>query len=129
MTIAEMPTTIQQKEYTPKGFVDLDLEWFSKDLVIVTRAKENKEWKEGPVPTMFTTLYAINIRTGEQKQISFPKKNELDEDPQVIGSYLTWFRKMAGQNKGDVWVKNALNGQEYIWIKNADYAPIFFTPE
>ena len=27
MTIAEMPTVKQQKEYTPKGFVDLDLEW------------------------------------------------------------------------------------------------------
>lgn len=46
MTISEMPTSKQQKEYTPKGFVDLDLEWFSKDLVIVARAKENKEWKE-----------------------------------------------------------------------------------
>ena len=129
MTIAEMPTVKQQKEYTPKGFVDLDLEWYSKDLVIVARAKENKEWKEGPAPTMFTSLYAINIRTGEQKQISFPGKNELEEDPQVVGPYLTWFRKMAGQTKGDVWVKNALNGQEHIWLKNVDYAPIFFTPE
>nr|WP_256218427.1 hypothetical protein [Bacillus sp. MUM 116] len=116
-------------EYTPKGFVDLDLEWFSKDLVIVARAKENKEWKEGPVPTMFTSLYAINIKTGDQKQISFPRKNELDEDPQVVRSYLTWFRKMAEQNKGDVWVKNALNGQEHIWLKNVDYAPMFFTPK
>ena len=78
---------------------------------------------------MFTSLYTINIRTGEQKQISFPRKNELDEDPQVVGSYLTWFRKRADQNKGDVWVKNALNGQEHIWLKNVDYAPIFFTPE
>ncbi|MCA0753705.1 translocation protein TolB [Paenibacillus sp. N4] len=128
MTIAEIPAFKQQKEYTPKGFVDLDLEWFSNDLVIVARAKENKEWKEGPVPTMFTSLYAINIRTGEQKQISFPGKNERDEDPQVVGPYLTWFRK-AEQAKGDVWVKNALNGQEQIWIKNVDYAPTFFTPE
>ena len=97
MTIAEMPTAKQLKEYTPKGFVDLDLEWSQNDLVIVARAKENKDWKEGPVPTMFTSLYMINIRTGEQKQISFPRKNELDEDPQVVGSYLTWFRKKAGR--------------------------------
>ena len=69
------------------------------------------------------------MRTGEQKQISFPRKNELDEDPQVVGPYLTWFRKRAKQTKGDVWVKNALNGQEHIWLKNVDYAPIFFTPE
>ena len=78
---------------------------------------------------MFTSLYTINIRTGEQKQISFPRKNELDEDPQVVGSYLTWFRKRAEQNKGDVWVKNALNGQEHIWLTNVDSAPIFFAPE
>ncbi|MGN7402493.1 TolB family protein [Cytobacillus praedii] len=129
MTIAEMPTSKQQKEYTPKGYVDLNLEWLAKDLVIVARAKENKEWKEGPVPTMFTSLYAINLKTGEQKQISFPRENELDENPQVVGSYLTWFRRKAEHNKGDVWVKNALNGQEHIWLKNVDYAPMFFTPE
>ncbi|TCJ02540.1 TolB family protein [Cytobacillus praedii] len=129
MTIAEMPTSKLQKEYTPKGYVDLNLEWLAKGLVIVARAKENKEWKEGTVPTMFTSLYAINLKTGEQKQISFPRENELDENPQVVGSYLTWFRRKEEHNKGDVWVKNALNGQEQIWLKNVDYAPMFLTPE
>ncbi|MFB5197429.1 translocation protein TolB [Neobacillus sp. KR4-4] len=125
-TIAEMPTSTQQKVYTPVGYVDLDLEWYSPDKVIVSRAKENKEWKEGPVPTMFTSLYAINLKTDEQKQITFPKKNELDEDPQVVGTYLIWFRKRDKEFKGDVWVKNGLNGQEYIWLRNVDNAPIFF---
>lgn len=95
----------------------------------MARAKENKEWKEGPVPTMFTALYAFNIRTVDQKQISFPKKNELDEDPQVVGIHLTWFRKKAKENKGDIWVKDALNGQEHIWLKNVDSALKFFTPK
>jgi hypothetical protein len=126
-TVADMITSKQQKEYTPVGYVDLDLEWFSPDKVIVARAKENKEWKEGPVPPMFTTLYIINIKTEEQRQISFPKKNELDEDPQVVGSYLTWFRKKTNVYKGDVWVKDSLNGQEYMWLKNVDEAPTFFT--
>ena len=129
MTIAEMPTVKQQKEYTPTGFVDLDLEWLNNDLVIVSRAKENKDWKEGPVPTMYTSLYTINIRTGEQKQISFPRNNEIDEDPQVVGSYVTWFRKRAEQNKGDVRVKNVVNGQEHIYLKDVDSAPMFFLPE
>jgi hypothetical protein len=126
MTIAEMPTSTQQKIYTPLGYVDLDLEWFSPDKVIVARSNENKEWKEGPVPTMFTSLYVINIKTEEQKQISFPKKEELDEDPQVVGSTLTWFRKRVKEIKGDVWVKNDLDGRERIWIKNVDNAPTFF---
>lgn len=129
MTIAEIPTSKQQEEYTPIGFVDLDLEWFSKDLVIVARAKENKEWKEGPVPNMFTSLYAINIRTGEQKQISFPRKNELDEDPQVVRSNLTLFRRKAEDFQGDVWVKDGISGQEYLWIKNVDSAPVFYDPK
>lgn len=128
-TIAEIPVVKQQKEYTPKGFVDLDLEWYSEDLVIVARAVENKEWNEGPVPTMFTSLYSINIKTGEQEQISFPKTNEIDENPQVFGSYITWFRKTAGQSKGDIWVKNTLNGQEQTWLENVDYAPTFFIPK
>ncbi|MDQ0971069.1 hypothetical protein QFZ31_000947 [Neobacillus niacini] len=59
------PSSLQQKEYTPKGFVDLDLEWFSADIVIVARAKENKAWHEGPVPAMFTALYAITIKSEE----------------------------------------------------------------
>ena len=55
--------------------------------------KKNKAWKEGSVPTMFTTLYMINIKTEEQRQISFPKQNERDEDPQVISLYLTWLQE------------------------------------
>ncbi|MBJ7987970.1 translocation protein TolB, partial [Bacillus cereus] len=61
-TVADILTSKQQKEYTPVGYVDLDLEWFSPDKVIVARAKENKEWTEGPVPPMITTLYIINIK-------------------------------------------------------------------
>lgn len=129
MMIAEMPTTSQQKEYTPNGFVDLDLEWFTKDFVIVSRAKENKEWKEGPVPTMFTSLYVIDIRTGEQNQISFPRKKELDENPQVVGTKLTWFRRKAEEQKGEVWMKEGLNGKERIWIKNVDSDPVIFEPK
>ncbi|GAB0168423.1 hypothetical protein LSPCS325_18600 [Lysinibacillus sp. CTST325] len=64
---SEIPTLNKQKEYTHKGYVDLDLEWLSPDEIIVVRAKENKAWKEGPVPTMFTALYVINLESGEQK--------------------------------------------------------------
>jgi len=74
-TVSEIPTLNKQKEYTPKGYVDLDLEWLSPDEIIVARAKENKAWKVGPVPTMFTALYVINLESGEQKQLTFPKKN------------------------------------------------------
>ncbi len=71
-TIAEMPASTQQKVYTPEGYVDLDLAWYSKNKVIVARSKENKQWQEGPVPAMFTALYAIDIKTEEQKQMTFP---------------------------------------------------------
>jgi hypothetical protein len=75
---------------------------------------------------MFTALYAINIRTKEQTQITFPKQNELDDDPQVVGTNLTWFRKKEKDYQGDVWVKDGLSGQERLWLKNVDSAPIFF---
>lgn len=124
--IADIPIFKEQKEYTPKGFVDLGLEWYSQDQVIVARAKENKEWTEGPVPTMFTALYEINITTGEQKQITFPEKNELDEDPQVVGQQLTWVRRNVNNRQSDVWVKEGLSGREFRWIKNVESAPVFF---
>jgi hypothetical protein len=126
-TVAEMPAVIHQKEYTPKGFVDLDLEWFSQDTVIVARAKENKEWKEGPVPTMYTSLYAINLKTGEQTPITYPKQGELDVNPQKVGNYLTWLRKTKSPFKGDIWMKDGLTGKENIWLKDVDESPNFFT--
>ncbi|GAE27793.1 hypothetical protein JCM9140_3952 [Halalkalibacter wakoensis JCM 9140] len=126
-SIVDIPIFKQhQKQYTPKGYVDLDLAWFSQDNVIVARAEENKEWEEGPVPTMFTALYNINVKTEEQHQITFPAMNAMDKNPQIIGSYLTWFRKTKNNVQGDVWLKAGLSGQESIWLTNIDDAPIFF---
>jgi len=124
--IADIPTINERKEYTPKGYVDLDLEWLSPDQVIVARAKENKDWKEGPVPTMHTSLYIINTNTSKQKQMTFPKKNNIDESPQVIGSTITWFRKTEKAMKGNVIVKYGKNREEQIWLKNVDTVPTFF---
>ena len=36
--------------------------------------KENKEWKAGPVPTIFKTLYVIDLISAEKKQIPFRKE-------------------------------------------------------
>lgn len=125
--IADIPIFREQKEYTPPGFVDLGLEWYSEAEVIVARAKENKEWTEGPVPTMYTALYGINIKTGEQRQLTYPEKNELDEDPQVVGQHLTWVRRNMDKKQNDVWLWEELSGRQYRWIKNVESAPAFFT--
>ncbi|WP_139378367.1 TolB family protein [Mesobacillus jeotgali] len=122
-TIADMPTAIQQKQYTPEGHVDLDLEWYSPNKVIVARAKENKEWNEGPVPTMLTALYTIDLKTEDQRQISRPEKNEYDRQPQSVGRFITWIR--SNRKRKDLWMKEGVNGQEYKWIKNIDSAPVF----
>ena len=124
--VTDIPTLNKRKEYTPKGYVDLDLEWLSPDEIIVARAKENKEWKEGAVPTMFTALYVINIKTGEQKQLTFPKKSKIDKAPQVVASTITWYRTSEKENIGDVWVKDKIDGLEHLWLKNVDSAPTFF---
>jgi hypothetical protein len=124
--VAEMPVSLQQKEYTPKGYVDLDLEWYSPESVVVTRSKENKDWKEGPVPTIFTRLYVIDIKSNVQKQITSPIENNRDEDPQVIHPYITWVRHTGNERKGDVWIKDGLDGREQKWIENVDYAPEFY---
>ncbi|MGF9976987.1 hypothetical protein [Viridibacillus arvi] len=76
---------------------------------------------------MYTTLYVINLISGEQNQITFPKKNELDISPQVVGTNITWYRMNDKKNQGDVWVKDWRSGQEYRWLKNVDSAPTFFS--
>ena len=123
--IAEIEASTKQVEYTPNGYVDLDLEWWSPSKVIVARSQENKMWKEGPVPTMFTSLYEIDLGTDKQKQITFPKENELDEDPQSIGSYLTWIRRHEEFQNGDVWIKHDKQREASIWIKNVEFSPVF----
>ncbi len=124
--IAEIEASTKQVEYTPNGYVDLDLEWWSPSKVIVARAPENKVWKEGPVPTMFTSLYEIDLGSDTQKQITFPKENELDEDPQSVGSYLTWIRRQDEIQNGDVWIKHDKQKEASIWIENVDFSPAFF---
>ncbi|KMJ59860.1 translocation protein TolB [Bacillus sp. LL01] len=122
--IADIPISSQQKEYTPKGYVDLDLDWFSENEVIVARAVENKEWDEGPVPTMHTSLYVINIISGEQRQITFPANEEYDRSPQAIQQYVTWVRKDEASN--NVLIKEGLEGKEKIWLRGVDEVPEIF---
>jgi Tol biopolymer transport system component len=124
--IAEIVASTKQVEYTPNGYVDLDLEWRSPSKVIVARSQENKVWKEGPVPTMFTSLYEIDLGSDNQKQITFPKENELDEDPQSAGSYLTWIRREDDSQNGDVWIKHDKQKEASIWIEDVDFSPAFF---
>ncbi|WP_456276849.1 TolB family protein [Bacillus sp. AK128] len=123
--IADIPISKQQKEYTPKGFVDLDLEWFSRDEMIVARAEEKKNWDEGPVPTMHTSLHLINLKSGDQTQLTFPNTDEMDRDPLVVDSYITWYRSHS-QGLGDVWIKYGLNAKPKIWLKDIESGPVFF---
>ncbi|MEB2302431.1 translocation protein TolB [Lysinibacillus xylanilyticus] len=125
-TVTEIPTLNKQKDYTPKGYVDLDIEWLSPDEIIVARAKENKSWKVGPVPTMYTALYVINLDSGEQMQLTFPKDNKIDNTPQVVGSTITWYRTSEKEDQGDVWIKDSMDAQEHRWLKNLDSPPTFF---
>jgi dipeptidyl aminopeptidase/acylaminoacyl peptidase len=124
--IADIEVFTKQKEYTPKGYVDLDLEWLAPSKVIVARAKENKTWHEGPVPTMFTSLFEIDLVSGTQNQISFPKENELDRDPQAVGSYLIWVRSHDERPEGDVWMKDIEHHDANIWIEDVDFSPVIF---
>ncbi|SFA99626.1 MULTISPECIES: translocation protein TolB [unclassified Bacillus (in: firmicutes)] len=124
--IAEIEASTKQVEYTPNGYVDLDLEWWSPSKVIVARSQENKVWKEGPVPTMFTSLYEIDLGSDIQKQITFPKENELDEDPQSVGSYLTWIRRQDAIQNGDVWIKHDKQKDVSVWIEDVDFSPALF---
>lgn len=127
ITIADIEeAAVKQKEYTPKGYVDLDLEWMSPSKVIVARSKENKTWKEGPVPTMFTSLYEIDLSSNTQNQITHPKKDELDVNPQVVGSYLTWVRKQIETNRSDVWKKHFNQKEASIWIKDVNFPPVLY---
>jgi len=43
----------------------------------------------GPFSTMFTKLYVINIKSGEQKQLTFPTNNGIEDTPQRIGPTIT----------------------------------------
>ncbi|MFF2797138.1 TolB-like translocation protein [Lysinibacillus xylanilyticus] len=75
---------------------------------------------------MFTALYVINLESGEQKRLTFPKNNKIDNTPQVVGSTITWYRTSEKEDQGDVWVKDSMDAQEHRWLKNVDSPPTFF---
>lgn len=75
---------------------------------------------------MFTSLYRIDLISGNQKQITFPKENELDVDPQVVDSSLIWVRKQDKMGKGDVWIKQNKKKEAKIWIEDVDFSPVLF---
>ncbi|MBX9975960.1 translocation protein TolB [Cytobacillus firmus] len=124
--IAEIKASTKQVEYTPKGYVDLDLEWLSPSKVIVARSQENKAWEEGPVPTMFTSLFEIDLGSVTQNQITFPKENELDVDPEAVGSYLIWVRRQDETHKSNVLIRHEKQNEARIWIEDVDFSPVIF---
>ena len=125
LSLTDITNWKTKQDYTPKGYVDLAIEWLNPLELIVARSTEHKNWSEGPVPTSFTSLYLINKDTNEQTQLTFPKNNELDSSPQVINSKITWFRQKENTNLSEVWIKDSKDGIEYLWLKNIDTAPIF----
>lgn len=124
--LLNIPATDKGKEFTPKGYVDLGIDWFSKNELIVPRAKEIKGWNEGPVPLVFPSLFLINTDTGAQKQITFPREHELDGEPQVVGSHIAWLRTTDWGTRGDIWMKHGIEGSEHLWLKNVDGPPVFY---
>ncbi|AGX04768.1 hypothetical protein B14911_25850 [Bacillus sp. NRRL B-14911] len=125
-SVADIPISAGQKDYTPEGYVDIDLAWLTADEVITARAKENKDWKEGPVPEMYSKLYNINIKSGIQKQITFPKPGSMDIKPQVTGKYIAWMRKESGRLQGEIWIKEGAAGKAKVWLERVDGAPVFY---
>ena len=125
LSLTDITNWKAKQDYTPNGYVDLAIEWLTPLELIVARSIEHKNWSEGPVPTSFTSLYLINKDTNEQTQLTFPKNNEIDSSPQVINSKITWFRQKENTNLGEVWIKDSIDGNEYLWLKNIDTPPIF----
>ena len=125
LIVNDVPQWNHNSTYTPKGYVDLAIEWLTSDEFIVARAKEDKNWKDGPVPISFTTLYKVNIKTNEQTQITFPSQTEYDRDPQRIASFLSWSRRNELEDKMDIFIRDDDTGIESLWLQNIDAPPIF----
>ncbi|QFT89513.1 hypothetical protein FIU87_12710 [Bacillus sp. THAF10] len=63
----------------------------------------------------------LDLFTGEQQQITFPKENKYDRDPQSVYPYITWIREGSSR---DAWIKEGVDGQEILWIENMEEAPV-----
>lgn len=63
---------------------------------------------------MFTSLFMINIKSGEQKRITSPVEHKRDVAPQIINDYVIWVRHNGRKIKGDVLIRNGLKGKDQL---------------
>jgi len=113
--------------FTPPGMMDLGFAWLRPDAVVVPRTPE-LSWDEGPVPNATPALYAVDLRNGRAKRLTFPPEGSGDFSPTYVAAAkrLTWLRSAGPQRRSsDVWTSTARGADASVFIRNVDAPPVW----
>ncbi len=110
--------------YTPKGFVDRDLNWKSNHQIYVSRSieKDLVDISKRPMPS----IYQINLKNNMQKKVTFPLLNEGDFFPESVnnGNNLLWIR--TNRKEASVLVSNLDGSGQVKWIPKLDLGTWYY---
>ncbi|MBO0959249.1 PD40 domain-containing protein [Neobacillus sp. MM2021_6] len=109
----------RKERLTPAGYADRDFSWKNNHVLYVSRSPESElvEVKERPLPSIFEI-------SDNQKQVTFPAKNEGDFAPQVHRRQLIWIR--TDRAAANIIVAASKDMKEKQWIKNLTMASWYY---
>ncbi|EKN71589.1 hypothetical protein BABA_01105 [Neobacillus bataviensis LMG 21833] len=109
----------QKERLTPEEYADRDFSWKNNHALFVSRSKESEfvEVNERPLPSIFEI-------SDNQKQVTFPGKNEGDFAPQFYLNQLIWIR--TDRATANILVSPVQNISKKEWIKNITMASWYY---
>ncbi|MBS4174692.1 hypothetical protein [Bacillus sp. FJAT-49736] len=117
LRIKELPAS---GTFTPDHFADIDFNWITNELLVVSRMKEGKwsnDFSKHPLPV----LYSVDVSKNMQTKLTNPPKGLGDYAPQYVKSMnkLVWLRGSSILNENrDLWMANLDGSHEKKLLQN-----------
>lgn len=116
LTVVKDIPFLQQKSYTPAGYVDNDFAWQDDQTIITSRAKE-AEWSSDESQRPMPFLVRVDLTIGQQTQLTSPPAKNGDYLPVFVQNdrKLSWVR--TNRNTAEVMLAAPYGKHPKTWIR------------
>lgn len=111
--------------YTPAGYVDQNFTWQGDRHIIVSRARELREWATEPALRPFPSLVEVNLGNRRNKPLTEPSKTYGDYQPSIVPiQHLIWVR--SDRRTANVMIAAPTPASGKVWITGIDLGSNFY---
>ncbi|MBB6733156.1 TolB family protein [Cohnella zeiphila] len=112
--------------HTPAGFVDQTPAWKGDRRILVSRAREQKEWATEPAKRPFPYLVEVGLRGKRERRVTSPSSAHGDYAPVYLPASrtLAWVR--SDRRSADVMIVGAGGGPARVWIRRIDLGANYY---